>query len=1249
MRNGDTLLERPGSADQPKELVPRRWLFGEVRDWCESGTSALILHGAPGSGKTVATQQLASAGNRLFAVHAEAFCGATAVPPTAQAVLEAIANQFLSTLPGYSDQMLELYRRDRRRGITITFENVARGARATGIGNLHFTQRRTAESLVEDLFRGPFHELASQQTLPPGGVFILIDAIDGTVSGPAEASLDDVLLSALADIPRLRMLATRRSGPDAPAPWPAHVKFVDLEQAASFGDVQEYLSDRFAGTDLVTPRRLRHLIRLSGTNLLVARYLADNIDLLPLDALETMTGGLRFLDEVYDELLRRQARQSAGGSPDWEARFRTVLAIVAHGRDIAGMPVSLVERVAGRLLGERAGSENVRGFLRASRSFVRMDSGIDGAQVVLPYHSSFRDYLISSQARPGPSSTRDLASQTVDQVIAAELAGLWEHVAAEEPGADVSGEERSYLVGHFLEHLAAAGGRDPDRSPIRFAHRPHLAYQVAERHGVSYLLAQLNRLADAAGGAQPEMRLLNVVVGLQIRNLIDLTAEELDATFFQQLLGEACVIGADELASELRTEAGLRQLAFFMTAWATGRSDRLPVLHRLEHGQTVVTAVTSLAGHLTASATSDGAVWIWDIAGGLRIRLLAAGRYAIRALAVTARQHLLIAGGDDGAAYVWNAHTGERLRSYRFGAPIEAVTAVPDSDRILVATSGSVSLWDPTADRAMRLTLPTGTGGVVAALAANSASLAIVCSAGWTGLFDAMSGELIGHVDGSGPVTCAALSEDGRYLVAGGADGTVAVHDLSDHHLRRGERVASRARMSALGVGLGRRGVELIVGGDSEGSVTAWNAANGRQAWQHGAAGCSSTSAGEPAHRGEITAVAIAGPAGYALTGGRDGLVNVWDLATGERWHHFSCAGPVMALTSSRDGQYAVVGTSQGKVVVGRVWIAAGLAPRRGHDAPVSAAVAVGEGFVTVAGPNVRLWSGAGGQIVREWEHPAEVLSAARAGSDVITGSADGAARLLSSRRPEPAVLFQGGDVPVTAVAASGPDIVAVGSDDGIIRVWRNGRAPMVIEGGARVEQVLIDSGGTKAVSSHRDRSAYLWDLSSGTPIAQFRDFLMTAGFLGVNADESLVAIGSRDGTVLIADTRRGDVVTSIAREPGTLLTCLAFVGAGEHLAVGYDDGSSRLWNLVTSAWSPERLVHPGPVSAITPLGTRHFLSGSEDGSVGLWRLPDREHVVELRGHLLLAAPVTCLAARALAEPVVVGTMSGDVICVTCR
>jgi WD40 repeat protein len=1247
----DAALAAAGPGRPPEPWVPRHWLFGEVGRWRGTGGRALILQGPPGAGKTAAARQLVSPEGALFPVHASFFCGDTPVPPTAQAVLEALKDQLIHTLPGYSEQMQELYRRDMQQGVQIEVESVEAGAAFIAIGALNLAHRRSTEALLEDLFQTPFRTLEAGGQLPDD-VFAVIDGIDGTASALDQPRLEDPLLRALADIPRLRLVATRRPQEDPHAGSPAHVEVFDLDDARSADDVEKYLSVRLSGDDLMMTQYLPHLIRLSGRNLLVARYLADNVDLLPLAALETMTGELIARDEVYDELLRRQVQQSGGSSPEWQERFRKVLAIIAQGRDVSGMPVLLVERAAEKLLGEPEGSTTVRDIMRACRSFIQVEPDDDGVAAVRPYHPSFRDYLLSPRGGGSALGRPSDDAAVVHKVIAALLAEQWEREAtgAQPPAGDAERELTPYRLGHFLAHLASADGYGPDGSPIRVADRPQLIFQIAERHGVPYLLRQLGQVAGQARRSQPEMWLLNVVAGIQLPNLIDLPAQELEDRFFQQLLAQARMIGAVDLATELLAELRLRQLSAFVTTWATGRSDRLPVLHQLGHGSTMITALAPLGDDTVAVAAADGAVRIWDIVAGTRLRTLGDGHgYAVRALVVTDRQSLLVAGCDDGMGYCWNPRTGAPLLPHSFGAPVSLLTAVPGSDQVLAGLPTTVSLWDPADGRSTTLNCPADADAVIAVLAALGSPLVVVRSGGWIGLFDRATGDPAGTAADAGPVCCAALSDCGRYLATGHPDGTVTVWDMHDPPLRpRKQQAASRARISAMAAGPAARGTGLIITGDREGSVTAWNAARGLPVWSRQGTQRGLTPTGGGAHSGEVTAAAVVGSARYALTGGRDGLSNVWDLPTGERRHHLLCGSPVTAVATNRDGQYALTGTNRGEVLVSRVWAGEGPACLPSQDAPVSAAVAVGGAFVTVAGRGVRAWDSSDGRVLQDWAHAAEVRSMASLGGEVITGSADGAVRLWSPRSREPVRVLVAGGPAVTAVAAGGDDTIVAGSADGVIRAWRDGLLqPRATNAGAPVENLLVDRTGKNAVSTHSDRSARIWDLSSGAVIAEFQDLLMTVVAVAASADGSWLAMGCQDGTVLVAGFQDGRVVARIGQQWPRLLSCLAFTGTGERLVVGYDDGSARLWDMPAAAWTPERLLHPGAVASVVPLGAQDFVTGSEDGSVGLWRLRDRGPTVELRAHLIAAGPIRCLAAEPSSGSVLAGTASGDVLCAT--
>ena len=71
-------------------------------------------------------------------------------------------------------------------------------------------------------------------------------------------------------------------------------------------------------------------------------------------------------------------------------------------------------------------------------------------------------------------------------------------------------------------------------------------------------------------------------------------------------------------------------------------------------------------------------------------------------------------------------------------------------------------------------------------------------------------------------------------------------------------------------------------------------------------------------HHGPVAAVAVAADGTGAVSGGRDGTVRVWDLATGQQQaqltgHH----GPAMAVAVTADGTRAVSGGYDGTV---RVW-----------------------------------------------------------------------------------------------------------------------------------------------------------------------------------------------------------------------------------------------------------------------------------------------------------------------------------------
>ncbi len=235
-----------------------------------------------------------------------------------------------------------------------------------------------------------------------------------------------------------------------------------------------------------------------------------------------------------------------------------------------------------------------------------------------------------------------------------------------------------------------------------------------------------------------------------------------------------------------------------------------------------------------------------------------------------------------------------------------------------------------------------------------------------------------GGVRHGGAVTALEFSPEGRHLVSVGADGSVLLWNAET-----GEQLGElfhhgSGRVAA--VELGPDGGKLVTAGE----LGAWS-------WdvQTGAAG----SALGPGRA--VTAVALDAAGSRAFTGTPDGLVESWDMASGERLWSATIAVPVARIVVSDDSSRVAVGSSTGFV---QAW-GMGAAGRALHT--------------TLAAPVIGLQFSPDGQVLLaqtdSWMHRLEVI--------------DGRLQVVASRLL-PAALPPGA---WRSAAADGARIVLVG------------------------------------------------------------------------------------------------------------------------------------------------------------------------------------------------------------------------------
>ena len=293
-------------------------------------------------------------------------------------------------------------------------------------------------------------------------------------------------------------------------------------------------------------------------------------------------------------------------------------------------------------------------------------------------------------------------------------------------------------------------------------------------------------------------------------------------------------------------------------------------------------------------------------------------------------------------------------------------------------------------------------------------------------------------------------------------------------------------------------------------------------------------------HTGWIDTVGFSNNGTFALTGGRDGTVRVWPLATG------TAAASVEVL--------------------------------EGHQGPVVSAAFAPDDRVFATGSQdqtARVWSRpAGGKWSSEVlnGHTKDVVSMVFSsdGTKLVTGALDGTARVW--RRSAGGewgaeVLSHSSSVRIVALDPRGLNI-ATGAEDGTVRIWSKGSRDWrfeVLEGhkGA-VTAISISADGSRMATGGADAALFLWTRSaggdwSGQRIGGHDAPLQSVAF---SPDGTKILTAGDDGTArLWAPAGERWMSEALVGHRGAVELAKFFPGGQRILTVSsMGDGAARVW-----------------------------------------------------------------------------------------
>jgi hypothetical protein len=148
---------------------------------------------------------------------------------------------------------------------------------------------------------------------------------------------------------------------------------------------------------------------------------------------------------------------------------------------------------------------------------------------------------------------------------------------------------------------------------------------------------------------------------------------------------------------------------------------------------------------------------------------------------------------------------------------------------------------------------------------------------------------------------------------------------------------------------------------------------------------------------------------------------------------------------------------------------------------------------------------------------------------------------------------------------------------------------------------VAVTLDGTRIVTGSADRTARVWDASTGAELRRLIGHGGSIWSVGVTPDGSRVVTGSSDSTTRVWDASNGAELLQLKDHRGNVYS-VAVTPDGSRIVTGGADNTARVWETGTGAELLQLKGHRAPVRsvAVTPDGAR-IVTGSFDGTARVW------------------------------------------------